>query len=76
MDPDKAKAIVDWPRPTSQKDVQQLLGLWNFYGRFVPGFSAIISPISDLLSGDKKLFHWGEAQEAAFLKMAILFTSG
>jgi hypothetical protein len=31
MDPKKAKEIVDWPRPTSRKDVQQLLGLWNFY---------------------------------------------
>jgi len=37
MDPEKAKAIVDWPRPTSVKEVQQLLGLWNFYRRFVPG---------------------------------------
>jgi hypothetical protein len=31
MNPAKAKAIVDWPRPTSRKEVQQLLGLWNFY---------------------------------------------
>jgi hypothetical protein len=36
MDPDKAKAIVDWPRPTQKKAVPQLLGLWNFYSRFVP----------------------------------------
>jgi hypothetical protein len=34
MDPDKAKAIVDWPEPTNRKAVQQLLGLWNFYRRF------------------------------------------
>jgi len=30
MDPEKARAIVNWPRPTSRKEVQQLLGLWNF----------------------------------------------
>jgi len=76
MDPDKARAIVDWPRPTSQKAVQQLLGVWNFYRRLVPGFSAIISPISDPLREYKKLFHLGEAQETAFLKIPILFTSG
>jgi hypothetical protein len=29
MDPDKAKAIIDWPRPTSRQEVQQCLGLWN-----------------------------------------------
>jgi hypothetical protein len=75
MDPEKASAIVDWPRPTSRKEVQQLLGLWNFYRRFIHNFSAILSPITDLLRQDIK-FEWGEAQEAAFLKVTILFTSG
>jgi len=49
MDLDKVKAIVDWPRPTSRKEVQQLLGLWNFYRRFIHNFSATVSPITDLL---------------------------
>lgn len=75
MDPDKAKAIVDWPRPKSRKEVQQSLGLWNFYRRFIHNFSGIVSPITDLLSQEVS-FASGEAQEAAFLKMTILFTSG
>jgi len=75
MDPEKAQAIVDWPRPTSRKEVQQLLGLWNFYRRFIQNFSGIVSPITDLLRQDVE-FKWGEAQEAAFLKITILFTSG
>jgi len=75
MDPEKSRAIVDWPRPTSRKKVQQLLGLWNFYRRFIHNFSAIVSPIADLLSQDVK-FEWGDAQEAAFLKITVLFTSG
>jgi hypothetical protein len=49
MDPEKAKAIVDWPRPISRKEVQQILSLWNFYRRFIHNFSAIVSPITDLL---------------------------
>jgi hypothetical protein len=75
MDPDKAEAITDWPRPTTRKGVQLLLGLCNFYRRFIHNFSAIVSPITDLLRQDTK-FEWGEAQEAAFLKVTILFTSG
>jgi len=75
MDPDKVQSITNWPRPTSRKEVQQLLGLWNFYRRFTHNFSAIVSPIPDLLRQDIK-FEWGEAQEAAFLKVIILFTSG
>jgi len=75
MDPDNARAIVDWPRPTSRNEVQQLLGLWNFYRRFIHNFSGLVSPITDLLWQDVN-FQWGEAQDAAFLKVVILFTSG
>jgi hypothetical protein len=76
MDPEKAKAIVDWPQPTSVKEVQQLLGLWNFYRRFVPSYAAIVAPITDLLWGKTKTILWKEAQKAAFLKITILSTSG
>jgi len=75
MDAEKARAIVDWPRPMSRKEVQQLLCLWNFYRRFIHNFSGLVSPITDLLRQDVN-FQWGEAQEAAFLKVVILFTSG
>jgi hypothetical protein len=76
MDPEKAKDIVDWPRPTNQNEVQQILGLWNFYRRFIPNYAKIVAPISDLLKGNRKNFEFGEAQEAAVLKITILFTSG
>jgi hypothetical protein len=49
MDPEKARAIDDWPRPMSSKEVQKLLGRWNFYPRFIHNFSAIVSPSPDLL---------------------------
>jgi len=76
MDPEKAKSIVNWPRPTNKKEVQQILGLWNFYRRFIPGYAEIVSPITDLLKGTEIAFQWGKAHEAAFLKIVILFTSG
>jgi hypothetical protein len=76
MDPEKAKAIVNWPRPTTTKEVEQLLGLCNFYRRFIQNYAGIVSPIADLLKGKTKKISWGGAQEAAFLKIGILFTSG
>jgi len=76
MDPDQARGIVDWPRCTFQNEVQQLLGLWIFYRQFIPSYAAIVAPITDLFRGDKKKFYWGESQEVAFLKIAILVTSG
>jgi len=76
MDPDKAKAIVDWPRPTTVTEVQQTLGLGNFYRRFIPSYAAIMAPITDLLRGKTKNIIWKESQEAACLKIVISFTSG
>jgi hypothetical protein len=76
MDPAKAQDIVDWPRPTNQKDVQQILGLWNFYRRFIPNYAQIVAPITDLLQGNGKGFCFGDAQETAFLKIVVLLTSG
>jgi hypothetical protein len=76
MDPHKAKAVVNWPRPTTTKAVQQLLGLWTFYRRLIHYYAGIVSPITDLLKGNQQTISWGEAQEATFLKITILFTSG
>jgi hypothetical protein len=76
MDPNKDKAIVDWSRPTNVKELQQLLGVWNFYQRFISLYAAIVAPITDLLRGKSKEIVWGDPQEAAFLKIMILSTSG
>jgi len=76
MDPAKAHDIVDWPKPKNQKEVQQVLGLWNIYTRFIPNYAQRVAPIMDILRGDGKDFHFAEAQEAASLKMVVLLTSG
>ena len=34
-DPAKVQAITSWPIPTNQKQVQQFLGLCNYYCRFI-----------------------------------------
>jgi hypothetical protein len=48
----------------------------DFYRRFVPGYAAIVSRITDLLRENDKNIFWGDAQQAAFLKITVLFTSG
>ena len=50
VDPGKAEGVCSWPRPTCTKDVQQFLGLANYYNKFIRGFAEIASPLSDLLS--------------------------
>jgi len=76
IDLEKAKAVVNRPRPTNQKKTQQILGLWNFHRTFNQGYTQRDAPISDLLKGNGKDFRFGGAQEAAFLKIVTMCTSG
>lgn len=46
--PDKVKAIHNYSRPTTSKQVRSFLGLVGFYKKFIPNFSAVVSPLSDL----------------------------
>ena len=72
MDPDKVKAIIDWPTPNNKRDIMSFLGLANYYRKFVKGFSAIVKPISDLLK-EKINWQWGKEQDdtMAHIKVAI-----
>lgn len=65
MDPEKIKAIQEWPTPKSVGDIRSFHGLASFYRRFVPNFSTIASPLNELVKKNVT-FTWGEKQEQAF----------
>lgn len=48
MDPEKVRAIQDWPAPTKLRDLQSFLGFANFYRRFVPNYSTLALPMTKL----------------------------
>src|SRR5437879_1053821 len=48
MDPIKLKAVRDWPRPKTVKDIQKFLGFCNFYRRFANNYSELARPLFDL----------------------------
>ncbi|KAI2644989.1 Transposon Tf2-9 polyprotein [Labeo rohita] len=50
MDPDKIKAVVDWPTPDSRKVLQRFLGFANFYRCFIHNFSQPAAPLTTLTS--------------------------
>ena len=62
MDPDKVKAIVEWPTSTNLTQLRGFLGLCGFYRRFVNGYSRHVAALTDLTK--KGAFAWTrEAQE-------------
>jgi hypothetical protein len=75
MAPSRCIAITNWPIPKAQKEVQIILGLWNFYRRFMNGYAGIVAPIMDTVKGDGKNFKFSEAQKAVYYKICILFAT-
>lgn len=75
-DPSKVQAIVDYPTPTTRKEVKMFLGTATYYRRFIKDFSTIASPLNALTSTRKSAppFKWTEETERAFceLKSALV----
>ncbi|XDV19457.1 hypothetical protein PO909_024927 [Leuciscus waleckii] len=74
MDPDKVKAVVEWPNPDSRKALQRFLGFANFYRRFIRNFSQLAAPLTALTS-PRTAFRWSEAAETAFSNLKSRFVS-
>lgn len=63
--PEKIKAIKEFPCPRTLKESRSFIGLVGYYRRFVKGFSEIAAPIT-ALTKKNQAFIWGDAQQRAF----------
>jgi hypothetical protein len=64
-DPSKVESIRKWPAPTQRKEVQQFLGLCNYYRRFIQNFATIAKPLYRLTEKTCE-FQWSVDCENAF----------
>ena len=74
---EKIQAIRDAVRPTTKKQVKSFIGLAGFYRKFIPNFSTIASPLTDLTKKDKtnNIKDWQNHQEKAFQTLKNRLTS-
>ena len=71
-EPAKIAGIQALPRPTTLKQLQAQLGLFNYYRCYVPEFSRIAQPLYQLLQKGAS-FTWSEAAQQSYdsLKAAL-----
>jgi hypothetical protein len=74
VDPSKVKDILEWKSPTSVHLVRSFLGLAGSYRRFIPNFSKILKPITQLPKNDVK-FEWSPKCNEVFEQLKILLTT-
>jgi hypothetical protein len=54
VDPGKVKDILNWKPPISVHEVRSFLGMTGYYRRFIPDFSKVAKPITELLKNQTK----------------------
>ncbi|KAL9250909.1 Retrovirus-related Pol polyprotein from transposon 17.6-like protein [Drosera capensis] len=74
MEDGKVLAIQEWEPPSNVPELCSFLGLANYYRRLIKGYSAIVSPLTDLLKKNKA-WTWTESCQAAFEKLKRVVTS-
>ena len=65
IDPSKVQDVLDWEAPTSVHEIRSFLGLAGYYRRFIPEFSKIAKPMTELLKKGVKIY-WSNHCEEAF----------
>ncbi|GFT29538.1 retrovirus-related Pol polyprotein from transposon 17.6 [Trichonephila clavipes] len=73
-DPDKIKAVRNFPIPKNIHDIRSFLGLCSYFRRFIKGFCYLAEPLQSLLKSGVE-FHWGPEEVEAFNSLKKALTS-
>ena len=74
MDKKKLEVIEKWKPPMTVKGVRSFMGFANFYRKFIPNFSNIVTPLN-LLTRNGEPWKWTPLQQTAFDELKRIFSS-
>jgi hypothetical protein len=67
-DPEKVKAIVEWPVPKNVKELRQFLGLANYLHKYTRNYADVVRPLTQLLRNDTP-WSWTDDRNVSFLRV-------
>ncbi|GBM30936.1 Retrovirus-related Pol polyprotein from transposon 297 [Araneus ventricosus] len=67
----KTKAVLNFPEPANLKQIHSFLGLAGYFRKFIPKYSTIARPLSDLFKKDRK-FKFGEEERISFNRLKLM----
>lgn len=72
-DPDKVKAVAEFPPPINRKQIRRFLGMTGWYRRFISNYASLAAPLTDALKKSPK-FVLGTEAISSFeaLKQALI----
>ena len=73
-DPEKVEKVSKWPVPINVREVQQFLGLVNYYRRFVKDCAQLAKPLHRLTENNRE-FQWTDQCQQAFDTLRRLLVS-
>ena len=73
-DPQKTSKVKEWPTSTTVKEIQQFLGLANYYRRFIQDFATIAKPLHRLTEHNRT-FQWTKECQQSFSTLKNHLTS-
>ena len=69
--PSRCAAIQEFPKPTTQRQLKQFLGMLNYYNRFIPHCAHTLQPLYDIMKPAKRgqsiTLDWNTTADDAFL---------
>ena len=69
-DPSKIKTMLDMTIPTDKRQVRQVLGFFSYFRDYIPNFSHIAEPLTNLTrKGNPDKVSWGPSEHSAFDQM-------
>jgi hypothetical protein len=68
------RVVKDYPEPRATRELKGFLSLAGYYRRFIPNFSKIAKPLTELLKKNTP-YVWNDKTEAAFITLQTLLTT-